>query len=93
MLLVFLFYFFICLPEEVCPFWNGGHPCFGGYFRLYPVGKARGLLTLSLFMALVLGADNHYFAVSFNNFALVAHRFYRRSNFHFNISFWNSFML
>ena len=33
-------------------------------------------------MALALGADNHYSAVSFDNFALIAHRFYRRSDFH-----------
>jgi len=33
-------------------------------------------------MALALGTDNHYSAVSFDNFALIAHRFYRRSNFH-----------
>ena len=39
-------------------------------------------LALSLLMALALGADNHYSTVSFNNFALIAHRFYRRSNFH-----------
>ena len=37
-------------------------------------------------MALALGADYHYSAVSFDNFALVAHRFYRRSNFHFSFS-------
>ena len=40
-------------------------------------------LTLSLLVALVLGTDNHNFAVSFNYFALVAHRLYGRSNFHF----------
>ena len=45
------------------------------YFLLYPFGK-EGLLALSLFMALVFGTDNHYFTVSFNNFALIAHRFY-----------------
>ena len=45
-------------------------------------------------MALALGADHHHSAVSFNNFALVAHRFYRRSDFHFyflldlNAVFW-----
>ena len=37
-------------------------------------------------MALALGADNHYSAVSLNNFALVAHRFYRRSYFHDSFS-------
>ena len=36
-------------------------------------------------MALVLGADYHDFAVPSDNFALVAHRFYRRSYFHFLI--------
>ena len=35
-------------------------------------------------MALALGADYHYSAVSFDNIALVAQRFYRRSNFHCN---------
>ena len=39
-------------------------------------------LTLSLLVALALGADNHYSTVSFDNFALIAHRFYRRSDFH-----------
>lgn len=39
-------------------------------------------LALSLFVALTLGADNHNSAVSLDNFALIAHRFYRRSNFH-----------
>ena len=42
-------------------------------------------LALSLLVVFVLGTDNHDFAVSFNNFALIAHRFYRRSDFH-NIS-------
>ena len=32
------------------------------------------LLTLALLMALVLGADYHNLAVSFDDFALVAHR-------------------
>ncbi len=41
-----------------------------------------GFLALSLFMALTLGADYHNSAVSFDYFALVAHRFYRRSDFH-----------
>ena len=43
-------------------------------------------LALSLFVALALGADNHNSAVSLDNFALIAHRFYRRSNFHCNFS-------
>ena len=38
--------------------------------------EADDSLTLSLLMALVLGADDHYFAVSFDNFALVAHGLY-----------------
>ncbi len=46
---------------------------------------AREGLALSLLVVFVLGTDNHDFAVSFNNFALIAHRFYRRSDFH-NIS-------
>ena len=33
-------------------------------------------LALPLLMALVLGTDDHYFAVSFDDFALVAHRLY-----------------
>ena len=40
-------------------------------------------LALSLLMALVLGTDNHNLAVSFNYLAFVAHRLYRRSDFHF----------
>lgn len=39
-------------------------------------------LALSLFMALVLGTDNHNLAVSFNYLAFIAHRLYRRSDFH-----------
>ncbi len=34
------------------------------------------LSALSLFMALVLGANDHDLAVSFDDFAFVAHRFY-----------------
>ena len=37
---------------------------------------------LSLFVALALGADHHHSAVSLDNFALIAHRFYGRSDFH-----------
>ena len=37
---------------------------------------------LALFMALVLGTDNHNLAVPFDYLALIAHRLYRRSNFH-----------
>lgn len=33
-------------------------------------------LALSLLMAFVLGANNHDFAVSFDDFALIAHGFY-----------------
>ena len=40
---------------------------------------------LSLLVALVLGTDDHDFAVSLDDFALVAHRFDRRSYFHFFI--------
>jgi hypothetical protein len=32
------------------------------------------VLALSLFVALVLGTNNHNFAVSLDNFAFVAHR-------------------
>ena len=39
-------------------------------------------LALSLFVALALGADHHNSAVSLDNFALFAHRFYGRSDFH-----------
>ena len=41
---------------------------------------------LSLFVALALGANHHHSAVSLDHFALIAHRFYRRSYFHFFIS-------
>lgn len=41
-----------------------------------------GKLALTLLMALVLGANHHHFAVSFDDFALVAHGLYRRSDFH-----------
>lgn len=33
-------------------------------------------LALALFVALVLGTDNHNLAVSFDNFAFIAHRLY-----------------
>ena len=42
-------------------------------------------LALTLLVALILRANNHYFAVSFDNFAFIAHRLYRRSYFHFEI--------
>ena len=45
-----------------------------------------GNLALSLLMAFVLGTDNHNLAVSLNYLAFIAHRLYRRSNFHFSIS-------
>lgn len=37
-------------------------------------------------MAGVLGANYHNLAVSFDDLALVAHRFYRGSDFHFYFS-------
>jgi len=40
-------------------------------------------LTLSLFVVGVFRANYHNSAVSFDNFAFVAHWFYRRSDFHF----------
>ena len=43
------------------------------------------MLALALLVALVLGTDDHDLAVAFDNFALVAHRFDRRSDFHFLI--------
>lgn len=52
--------------------------------RLFSFALAGGYgLTLSLFVAFVFRTNNHYFSVSFDNFALVAHRFNRRSYFHF----------
>ena len=42
----------------------------------------RFKLTLALLVALILRANYHYFAVSFDNLAFVAHRFYGRSDFH-----------
>ena len=53
--------------------------------------RARGAFkkaarsALALFMALVLGTDNHNLAVPFDYLALIAHRLYRRSNFHINL--------
>lgn len=41
---------------------------------------------LSLFVALALGANHHHSAVSLDHFALIAHRFYGRSYFHFIFS-------
>jgi hypothetical protein len=40
------------------------------------------LLTLCLLVIGIFLADNHYLAVSFDYLAFIAHRFYRRSNFH-----------
>lgn len=40
-------------------------------------------LALSLLMALVLGANNHNLAFSFDDSAFIAHRLYRRSYFHY----------
>ena len=57
-------------------------------FRVLFLGKFIKL-ALSLLVALVLGTNNHYSTVSFNNFALIAHRFYRRSNFHCFFSLFN----
>ena len=37
---------------------------------------------LSLLMALIFGTNYHYFPVSLDNLALVAHGFYGRSDFH-----------
>ena len=45
-------------------------------------GVNTSLLTLSLFMVGVLGADNHNLAVAFDDLAFVAHRLNRRSDFH-----------
>ena len=45
-------------------------------------GQVNQFLALSLFMALIFGADDHNFAVSLDDLALVAHRFYGRSDFH-----------
>lgn len=39
-------------------------------------------LALTLFMALVFTTNNHYFSVSLDYFAFIAHRLYRRSDFH-----------
>lgn len=50
-------------------------------------------LALSLLMALVLGTDNHNLAVSLDYLAFIAHRLYRRSNFHDNFLSSISFFL
>ena len=42
-------------------------------------------------MALVLGADDHNFAVSLDYLALIAHRLYRRSYFHNKSPFGSQF--
>lgn len=55
------------------------------YAKLLRAGTCIPFLALTLFMALVLGADDHDLAVSLNDFALVAHRLDRRSDFHFMI--------
>ena len=39
-------------------------------------------LALALLVRLVLGTNNHNFAVALYNFAFIAHRFYGRSYFH-----------
>ena len=45
-------------------------------------GDVKHFLALSLLMALTFWANYHNSAISFDNFALIAHRFYRRSYFH-----------
>ena len=45
-------------------------------------GQVNQFLALSLFMALVFGANDHNFSVSLDDLALVAHGFYGRSDFH-----------
>ena len=52
------------------------------YAKLLRAGTCIPFLALTLFMALVLGADDHNFAVSLDYLALIAHRLYWRSNFH-----------
>lgn len=42
---------------------------------------------MSLLVVGVLGADDHYFAMPFDDLALVTHRFYAGSDFHFSFSF------
>ena len=53
-----------------------------------PGGPSQAVLILSTLFLLVLRifADNHYLAVSLDDFALFADRFYRSSYFHFNSS-------
>ena len=60
-------------------------PRFQPYGMIIPFfsGDCQAFLSaLSLFVALVLGTDYHDPAVSLDDFAFIAHRLYRRSNFH-----------
>ena len=54
------------------------------FFKLREHGSPRQRQgsALALLVALVLGADDHHLAVSLDYLALIAHRLYRRSNFH-----------
>ena len=52
--------------------WNVGSFGHTDYFRS----------ALSLLVIGILGADDHYLAVSFDNLAFVAHGFYGSTNFH-----------
>ena len=54
--------------------------------RLLQTGRIVFFSALSLFVIRVLGADDHYLAVSFDDFAFVAHGFYGSTNFHKKIS-------
>lgn len=44
--------------------------------------REHALLALALLMRRILTANDHHFAVTANDFALIAHGFYRRSYFH-----------
>jgi len=52
------------------------------YYCITLLNSCQLILTLSLLMAFIFRANNHNFSVSFDNLALIAHRFYRRTHFH-----------
>ena len=47
--------------------------------------RVKRFLALSLLMALVFGTNYHHFAVSLDDLALIAHGFYGRTYFHFDL--------
>ena len=69
--------------------WNVALEIMRMIFKNFAVGQIslpEYRLTLTLFMAGVLAANDHDLAVTANDLAFVTHGFYRRSDFHNDFS-------